>query len=121
MIIEQSITQVIYISILTNIQLMFLLTIKQIKRNVKKTYYDFTNDVVINKHNTINANDTYNATKTNKSVNFNDAKYFTKKTEPNNNTTNNVTRHDRNNYEHNAIKKVHKHIKHVNNYDTEIN
>ena len=28
--------------------------------NVKKTHYMFTNDVVINKHNTINTNDTYN-------------------------------------------------------------
>ena len=34
---------------------------------------------------------------------------------------NNITRHNHNNYEHNAIKKVHKHIKHINNYDTEIN
>ena len=39
----------------------------------------FTNDVVINKPNTINANDTYNVTKINKLVNFNDNNYFTKK------------------------------------------
>ena len=38
-----------------------------------------TNDVVINKHNNINTNDTYNVTKINKHVNFNDNNYFTKK------------------------------------------
>ena len=32
--------------------------------------------------------------------------------------TNNITRHNHNNYD---IKKVHKHIKHTNNYDIEIN
>ena len=31
--------------------------------NVKKTYYNFTNDAVINKHNTINTDDTYSITK----------------------------------------------------------
>ena len=34
---------------------------------------------------------------------------------------NNITRHNHNNYEHNVIEKVHKHIKHINNYDAEIN
>ena len=38
-----------------------------------------------------------------------------------NNITNNIIRHSRNNYEHNVIKKVNTHIKHINNYDTEIN
>ena len=38
-----------------------------------------------------------------------------------NKTTNNITRHNHNNYEHNVIKKVHKHIKHINNYDAEKN
>ena len=38
-----------------------------------------------------------------------------------NNITNDITRRNHNNYEHNVIKKVHKHIKHINNYDTEIN
>ena len=33
--------------------------------NVKKTYCNFYNDVFINKHNTINTNDTYNITKNN--------------------------------------------------------
>ena len=37
------------------------------------------------------------------------------------NITNNIPRHSHNNYEHNVIKKVHKHIKHINNYDTEVN
>ena len=37
------------------------------------------------------------------------------------NITNNITRHNHNNYEHNVIKKVHKHIKHINNYGTEVN
>ena len=35
------------------------------------------------------------------------------------NITNNVTRH--NNYEHNVTKNVHTHIKHINNYDNEVN
>ena len=35
---------------------------------VKKTYYIFTNDVAVNKHNTINTNGTYNVTKINKLV-----------------------------------------------------
>ena len=29
---------------------------------------------------------------------------------------NNITRHNHNNYEHNVIKKVNKHIKHINSY-----
>ena len=48
--------------------------------NVKKTYYKFTNDVVINTHNTINTNDTYNISKTNNLLNITDSQYFTKKT-----------------------------------------
>ena len=52
--------------------------------NVKKTYYNVTNDVVINEHNNINTNDTYNVTKIKKKfVNFNDSMYFTKKIEHN--------------------------------------
>ena len=34
--------------------------------------------------------------------------------------TNNTTTHNHNNYEHNVIKKVSKHTKHINKYDTEI-
>ena len=37
------------------------------------------------------------------------------------NITNNITRHNHNNYEHNVIKHVHKHIKNMNNCDTGIN
>ena len=73
--------------------------------NAKKTHSKFTNDVVINKHTTINTNDTYNVSNINKLVNFNDNNYFTKKIEHNNNITNNITRHNHNNYEHNVIKK----------------
>ena len=54
-------------------------------------------------------------------MNFNDNNYFAKEIEHNNNTTNNITRHNHYNYEHNVIKKVHKHIKHINNYYTVIN
>ena len=89
--------------------------------NVKKTYYNFTNDVLINKHNTINTDDTYNITKNNNLFNITDNNYYTKKNFNTSNITNNITRHNHNNYEHNVIKKVHKHIKHINNYDTEIN
>ena len=48
--------------------------------NVKKTYYNFTNDAVINKHNTINTDDTYNITKNNNLFNITDNNYYTKKT-----------------------------------------
>ena len=75
----------------------------------------------INKHNTINTDDTYNITKNNNLFNITDAQYFTKKNLNTSNITNNITRHNHNNYEHNVIKKVNKHITHVNNYDTEIN
>ena len=37
------------------------------------------------------------------------------------NITNNITRHNHNNYEHNVIQKVNKRIKHISNYGTEIN
>ena len=37
------------------------------------------------------------------------------------NITNHITRHNHNNYEPNLIKHVHKHIKHINNYDSEKN
>ena len=60
-----------------------------------------------------------NVIKINTLVDFNDNKYVTKKMEHTNNTTNNITRHNRNNYEHNVIKQVYKHINVTNNYDTE--
>ena len=77
--------------------------------NVKKTCYDFTNGVFINKHNTINANDTYNISKTNNLLNISDNNCYTKKNFNTSNITNNITRHSHNNYEHNVIKKVHGH------------
>ena len=46
--------------------------------------------------------------------------YCTKKSNTSN-LTNNITRHIHNNYEHNVIKQVHEHMKHINNFDTEIN
>ena len=58
--------------------------------------------------------------KTNNLLNTTDNQCFEKKIEHKNNITNNITRHNRNNYEHNVIKKVHKHIKHFNTYDTAI-
>ena len=88
--------------------------------NVKKTYYNSDNDVFINKHNTINTNDTYNITKNNSLFNVTGNNYHIKKKFNTSNITNNITRHNHNNYEHNVINKVHNHIIHVNNYGTEI-
>ena len=45
--------------------------------NVKKTYYNFTNDVVIKKHNTINTNGIYNVSKTNNLLNVTDNNHYT--------------------------------------------
>ena len=72
----------------------------------------FTNDVVI-KLNTISTNATYNISKTNNLLNKTCNKYYTKKNINTCNITNNITRHNHNNYEHNVIKKVHTHIKHI--------
>ena len=57
----------------------------------------------------------------NKLVNFNDNNCFTKKIEHKQNITNTITRHNHNNCELNAIKKVHKQINHIKKYDTEMN
>ena len=46
--------------------------------NVKTTYYNVTNDVVVNKHNTINTNDTYNINKTNNLLNVTGNQHFAK-------------------------------------------
>ena len=89
--------------------------------NIKKTYYNFTNDVLINKHNTINTDDTYNITKNNNLSNIIDNNYYTKNMFNTSNITNNIKRHNHNNYEQNVIKNIHKHVKHINNYDTGIN
>ena len=77
--------------------------------NVKKTYYNYNNDVFINKHNTINTNDTYSITKNNSLYNVTDSNYYTKNNINTSNITNNITRRNHNNYEHNVIKHVHKH------------
>ena len=89
--------------------------------SVKKTHYNSNNGVFINKHNTINTNDTYNITKKNSLYNATASHYYTKKDFNTSNITNNTTIHNHNNYGHNVIKQVHKHIKHINNYDTEVN
>ena len=47
--------------------------------NVNKTYYNSSNDVFINKHNTINTNDTYNITKNNNLYNVTGNNCYTKK------------------------------------------
>ena len=57
----------------------------------------------------------------NKLVNFNGNSYFKKEIEHTSTINSNVTRHGHNKYEHNVIKKVKKHIKHKNIYDTEVN
>ena len=77
--------------------------------------------LLFNKHHTIYTNDNINVTQMNKHVNFNDNNYFTKEIEHTSNITNHITRNAHNNYEHNVIKKVNKHIKHTNNYYTELN
>ena len=74
-------------------------------RNVKNKCYSFTNGVVINRHNIINTGDNYSLTKIHKLVNFSDNSYFTQEIEHKTNITNNITRHNHNNYEHNAIKR----------------
>ena len=89
--------------------------------SVNKTYYNFYDDITLNKTSNTYSNGTYNIIKTNNTFNTTDNQYFTKKVNDTRNITNNITRHNHNNYEHNVIKKVHKHIKHINNYDTEIN
>ena len=89
--------------------------------NANKTYCNSNNDVFINKHNTINTNDTYNITKDNSLYNVTGNNYYTKKKFNASNITNNITRHNRNKYQHNVTKKVHGHIKHINNYGTEMN
>ena len=50
-----------------------------------------------------------------------DDNYYTKKIEHTTNITNNITRHNHNNCEHNIIKKVNRHITHINSYGAEIN
>ena len=89
--------------------------------NAKKTYYNYNNNVFVNKHQTINTNGTYIMTKNTSLYNVTGNSYHTKKNSSTSNITNNITRHSHNTYEHNVIKHVHKHIKHIHNHGTEIN
>ena len=89
--------------------------------NMKKTHYNSNNDVFINGHNAINTIDAYNITKNNSLYDVTDHNYYTTKNFNTSNITNTITIHNHNNYEHNVSNKVHKHIKHINNYCTEIN
>ena len=59
----------------------------------------------INKHNTINTNDTNNITKKNSLYNVAGINYYTKKDFNTSNIANNITRHNHNNCEHNVNKK----------------
>ena len=101
---EHSITQITY---LKNINQYTTDVDKNYKTNkvpnLKKTYYNLIDDAAINKHNTIYTNDTRNVTKINK-LDFNGSNYFTKNLEHTNDITNNITRLNHNNYEHNVIK-----------------
>ena len=63
-------------------------------QNVTTTYYNITNDAVINRHNTITNNDTYNIGKTNNSLNITDNNYYTKNNINTSNISNNITRHN---------------------------
>ena len=84
--------------------------------NLKKTYYNINDNIVIHKNNTINTNDNRNVTKHNKLFNITDNSYHTKKINNTSNITNNITKHNHNNYEHNVIKKVTNHLHNKNNY-----
>ena len=67
---------------------MLLIIIKPTRFQIQKTYYNFIDDFIINKHNTIYTNGGINVTKTNKIVSVNDSSYFTKTIEHTNDTTN---------------------------------
>ena len=102
--------------------MLLIITIKKNKiNNVKKTYYNCNDDITLNKTSNNYYNDTYNITKNDNTYNTTDNICFIKKKHNTSNSTNNITRYNHNIYEHYAIKKVNKHIKHVNNYDTGIN
>ena len=70
----------------------------------------------INKHNTINTNDTYNISR-NSLYNVTGHNYYSKKINSTSNTTNNITGHNHNNYEHNVLNKLHKHITEINYFN----
>ena len=89
-------------------------------QNLREPYYNSNDEITLNKTSNNYPNDTYNLIKTNDTFNTADNHYFTKKIHNTSNITNNITRHNHNNYEHNVIQYVHKHTKHITNYDTEI-
>ena len=64
--------------------------------NVKKTYYNFNDDITLNKTSNNSYNDTYNITKNNNLFNITDNNYYTKKNFNTSNITNNITRHNHN-------------------------
>ena len=69
--------------------------------NVKKTYYNFNGDITLNKTSNNYSNDTYNIIKTNHTFNTTGNQYFTKKINSTSTISDNVTRHNHNNCEHN--------------------
>ena len=70
---------------------------------------------MIHKINTIYASGNRNVTKHSKLFNVTDNNYYTKGMNNTRNITNNITKHNHNNYEHNVLTKVNKPIKHNNN------
>ena len=71
---------------------------------------------MVHENNTIYTNGNRNVTKHNKFFNVTYDNYYTKGIEHISKITNNITKHNHNNYEHNVIKTVYKHIKHINNF-----
>ena len=120
-IIEHSITQITYKHINRYSTDVFNTYKINKTHNVKKTYFKSNNGVFLNKHSTINTNGTYNITKNNSLYNVTVHNYYTKKNFNTSNITNDIARHNHNNFEHNVIKHVHKHIKNINNHGTELN
>ena len=89
--------------------------------NANKTYYNFNDNITLNKASNTYSNDTCNKIKTNNTFNTTGNKYCTKKIHNTSSITNDTTRHNHNNYEHNVIKRISKQIKHIDNYDAEMN
>ena len=88
---------------------------------MKKTYYNFNDDITLNKTSNNYSNGTYNITKKNNLSNATDNQFFTKKIHNTSSITNNIAKHINSNYENNIINIINKHIKHINNYGAEIN
>ena len=90
-VIEHSITQITYKQI--NKYKSYVFNNYKINKahNVKKTYYKYNNDVFINKHSTINTNDTHTITNNIDFYNVTDNNYYTKQFNNTGNITNNYT------------------------------